>query len=84
MKSTASCNKAMLINQASMPVCIDARQEDLFSICFEHGLKNLYAKTKFEKILENYSRMPNNCGGGGGLENSLKFKKRGVGIRVWG
>ena len=32
MKSTASCNKAMLINQASMPVCIDGRQEDLFSI----------------------------------------------------
>ena len=27
-----SCNKAMLINQASMPVCIDGRQEDLFSI----------------------------------------------------
>ena len=25
MKSTASCNKAMLINQASMPVCIDGR-----------------------------------------------------------
>ena len=81
MKSTASCNKAMLINQASMPVCIDGRQEDLFSICFEHGLKNLYAKIKFEKIFENYSRMPNNCGG---LENSLKFKKLGVGIRVRG
>ena len=32
MKSTASYNKAMLINQASMPVCIDSRQEDLFSI----------------------------------------------------
>ena len=32
MKSTASCNKAMLINQASVPVCIDGRQEDLFSI----------------------------------------------------
>ena len=32
MKSTASCNKAMLINQTSMPVCIDGRQEDLFSI----------------------------------------------------
>ena len=32
MKSIASCNKAMLINQASMPVCIDGRQEDLFSI----------------------------------------------------
>ena len=32
MKSTASCNKAMLINQASMPVCIDGRQEDLFCI----------------------------------------------------
>ena len=50
-------------------------------ICFEHGLKNLYAKIKFEKIFENYSRMPNNCGG---LENSLKFKKRGVGVRVRG
>ena len=32
VKSTASCNKAMLINQASMALCIDGRQEDFFSI----------------------------------------------------
>ena len=81
MKSTASCNKAMLINQASMSLCIDGRQEDLLGICFKHGLKNLYTKIKFEKIFENYLRIPNKCEG---LENSLKFKKQGVGIRVRG
>ena len=82
MKSTASCNKAMLINQASMPVCIDGRKEDLFSIYVSNmALKILYAKIKFGKIFENYSRMPNICGG---LENSLKCKKRWVGLRVRG
>ena len=56
-----------------------ADREICSAYMFRTWLEKSLRKIKFEKIFENYSRLLNNCGG---LENSLKFKKRGVGIRV--
>ena len=58
MKSTASCNKAMLINQASMPVCIDGRQEELLSIY----VLNMACKIFTQKLsLKNFSKIIREC-----------------------